>query len=93
MSETKICQSCGMNLDSDEVKGTNKDGSKSEEYCVYCYKDGGFTQDITMDEMIEINLKYMAEWNQENGQNFTVEEGRKELKEFMPTLKRWKKEK
>lgn len=93
MCETKICQSCGMNLDTNEVKGTNKDGSKSDKYCVYCYKDGEFTKDITMDEMIEINLKYMAEWNKENGQNLTVEEGRKELKEFMPTLMRWKREK
>lgn len=23
-----------------EILGTNADGSKSEEYCVYCYKDG-----------------------------------------------------
>ena len=39
MTEMKFCQSCGMPL-SEEVLGTNADGSKNEEYCIYCYKDG-----------------------------------------------------
>ncbi len=30
--EQKFCQSCGMPL-SPEVLGTEKDGSKNEEYC------------------------------------------------------------
>ena len=42
--ELKFCQSCGMPL-SPEVLGTNADGSKNEEYCMYCYKDGKFLQD------------------------------------------------
>ena len=37
--ETKFCQSCGMPL-TPEILGTNADGSKNEEYCIYCYKDG-----------------------------------------------------
>ena len=53
MDQVVFCQSCGMPLESDDVKGTEKDGSKSECYCSYCYQNGGFTQDITMDEMIE----------------------------------------
>ena len=36
-----------------EVLGTNADGSKNEDYCIYCYKDGKFLQDCTMEEMIE----------------------------------------
>ena len=36
-----------------EILGTNADGSKNENYCIYCYKDGKFTQDCTMDEMIK----------------------------------------
>ena len=39
--ETKFCQSCGMPLQKNEELGTNHDGSKNEEYCCYCYKDGG----------------------------------------------------
>ena len=38
--EMKFCQSCGMPL-SPEVLGTNADGSKNEEYCIYCYKNTG----------------------------------------------------
>lgn len=38
--ETKFCQSCGMPLQKNEELGTNHDGSKNEEYCCYCYKDG-----------------------------------------------------
>jgi len=85
-----FCQSCGMPLENEEVKGINADNSKSEDYCMYCYKNGTFTQDISMDEMIETNLKYLDEWNKNSGQNLTVEEARKQLKIFMPNLKRWK---
>ena len=48
----KFCQSCGMPL-TEDVLGTNADGSKNEDYCMYCYKDGKFLQDCTMEEMIE----------------------------------------
>ena len=50
--DMQFCQSYGMPL-TDEVLGTNADGSKNEDYCMYCYKDGKFLQDCTMDEMIE----------------------------------------
>ena len=50
--EQKFCQSCGMPL-TEEILGTNADGSKNEDYCQYCYKDGEFLQQMTMDEMIE----------------------------------------
>ncbi|MDR1096440.1 MAG: zinc ribbon domain-containing protein, partial [Spirochaetaceae bacterium] len=39
-----FCQSCGMPLSKDEDFGTNTDGSKNNDYCAYCYKDGKFTQ-------------------------------------------------
>ncbi len=40
----KMCQSCGIPLKRDpELGGTNADGTKSEIYCSYCYKDGHFT--------------------------------------------------
>ena len=38
--EPKKCQACGMPLTKDEDKGTNADGSKNEDYCIYCFKDG-----------------------------------------------------
>ena len=50
--EQHFCQSCGMPL-INEILGTNADGTKNEEYCSYCYKDGAFTDDLTMEEMVE----------------------------------------
>ena len=50
--ELKICQSCGMPMQ-EEQYGTNQDGSSNEKFCCYCYKDGGFAQDCTLEEMID----------------------------------------
>ena len=36
----KICQSCAMPMSDDSLYGTNADGSKNSDYCIYCYKDG-----------------------------------------------------
>ena len=33
----KFCQSCAMPL-TDELFATNADGSKNEDYCMYCLK-------------------------------------------------------
>ena len=59
----RFCQSCGMPL-TEEVLGTNADGSKNEEYCMYCYRDGQFLQDCTMDEMIEHCAQLMEQREQ-----------------------------
>jgi len=41
-----------MPLEKDDLLGTEKDGSKSHEYCIYCYRDGSFTSPgITLKEM------------------------------------------
>jgi hypothetical protein len=38
------CQSCGMPFAKDpEGGGTDAGGSRSRDYCSYCYKDGVFT--------------------------------------------------
>ena len=85
MEET-YCQSCGMPLGStSEVLGTNQDGSKNQEYCKYCYDKGEFTFHGTMDEMIEVCLPHMIS----DGQ-MDEEEARSMMKQFFPTLKRWK---
>ena len=86
----KFCQSCGMPL-TDEVLGTNADGSKNEEYCMYCYKDGKFTQECTMDEMIEHCAQFVGEFNEGSGLKLTREEAIGQMKMFFPHLKRWRK--
>jgi hypothetical protein len=87
--EKSFCQSCGMPL-ADELLGTNTDGSKNEEYCIYCYKDGAFTSDCTMDEMIEFCAQFVDEVNKNMPKPLTKEEYKQMMREFFPTLKRWK---
>lgn len=57
------CQSCGMPIKGDEDKwGTNADGSKSSDYCLYCFQQGQFTQpDMTAAEMQEFCIGKMKE--------------------------------
>lgn len=54
MTERPFCQSCGMPMDVPGSEyGTERDGTRSRDYCSYCYRDGAFTTDWTMEEMIE----------------------------------------
>ena len=76
----KICQSCGMPMQ-EEQYGTNKDGSRNETYCCYCFKDGEFAQNGTMEEMVEQCLPHMPG---------DPEPNRKYMTELLPTLDRWK---
>lgn len=86
----QICQSCGMNMKTAEDFGMNADGTRNIDYCHYCYQNGAFTRNVTMDEMLETNLKYLDHWNEETGNKFTPNEARPVLREFLSTLKRWK---
>ena len=85
--EEKHCQSCGMPMGAtDEMYGLNADGSKSEDYCEYCFENGKFKEDCTMDEMIEMCVPHVA--SEDSG--MSGDEARKMMQEFFPTLKRWK---
>lgn len=49
---SKFCQSCGMLMSKDpQHGGTNRDGTKSVDYCSYCYIDGAFTFKGNVKEM------------------------------------------
>ena len=76
---------------SPEVLGTNADGSKNEDYCMYCYKDGKFLQDCTMDEMIMHCAQFVDEVNKGLPQPITKEEYIGQMKMYFPHLKRWQK--
>ena len=86
-----FCQSCGMPL-TEDVLGTNADGSKNEDYCMYCYMDGKFLQDCTMDEMIEHCAQFVGAVNEGLPQPITKEEFIGQMKMYFPHLKRWRKE-
>lgn len=89
-NETKFCQSCGMPLN-DENRGTNADGSKNDDYCMYCYQNGKFTNDCTMDEMIEFCAQFVDEVNKNMPKPMTKEEYKDMMRQYFPMLKRWKK--
>ena len=81
----RFCQSCGMPLQNEADYGTEAGGARSEEYCTYCYQNGGFTADCTMDEMIEDCAPRMAE-----AMGWSVDESASLLGAVLPTLKRWR---
>jgi len=84
MSTQTFCQSCSMPLDSNEIRGTEKDGSKSSDYCKYCYQDGQFTTpSLTLPEMEKIVVTEMEKQHiPQNIVNMAVAS--------LPQLKRWK---
>ena len=49
--ELLFCQSCGMPLTEETHFGTNADGGKNRSYCIYCYQNGAFTDERSMEEM------------------------------------------
>jgi hypothetical protein len=85
--EMNPCQSCGMPLNSDEIKGTEKNGKLSEDFCIYCYNNGNFVAEMTMKDMINACAPSVAD-----GLSMEVEDAKNKLGEFFPTLKRWKSE-
>ena len=85
--DMKFCQSCGMPLGPGASHGTEADGSASEDYCSYCYKEGKFVGEMTMEEMIDFCAPMMAQANP----TMTEEQAKAQMHQFFPMLKRWKK--
>ena len=88
-----ICQSCSMSLQNFDEFGTEIDGGINPDYCFHCYKDGAFTHNRTLDEMIDVNMKFLDEFNKQNDSSYTEDEARAILKMHLPTLKRWREKK
>ena len=84
------CQSCGMPMTEESHFGENIDGSKNEDFCCHCYPRGAFENPSeTMEELIEGCIPFIVE----DGIHAADEDGaRALLTEFLPTLKRWKKQ-
>ena len=84
----KVCQSCGYPLQKEEDEGTNADGTRNEEYCSMCFKDGKFIQpDISMEGMIELAAKGLSEFDP----TMSYEQAKEYVSEVIPQLTRWKK--
>lgn len=82
------CQSCGMPLANADMLGTEADGSPSRDYCTYCYQNGAYTYECTMEQMVDICVEHMAY----PGSGFTAEQARAHMAELLPQLNRWKSE-
>ena len=85
MEEMLVCQSCSMPITKDDDKGTNVDGTKSNDYCVYCFVKGDFVGYQTVEEAIADSVNFAEHACK------TKEEMLKYAKENYPNLKRWKK--
>lgn len=85
MPENNYCLSCGMPFYKEEDHGTEADGSRADDFCSWCYTDGAYTSDETMDEMIERCAPYMAE-----GCNISEEDAVSFMGALLPNLKRWR---
>ncbi len=78
-----------MPLTNPEDAGTEKDGTPSVVYCIYCYKEGHFTSEVSMDEMIDHCAGYLVEYNKDAEQELTLEQAKARMREVFPKLKRW----
>ncbi len=85
MTEMNICQSCAMPMGKPEEFGTEKDGAKNADYCCYCYVDGAFTKEETMEGMIETCIPFTLE----AGVYKDAEAARADMMNIFPKLKRW----
>ncbi len=86
--EEKFCQSCGMPLGNEASEyGTEMDGNPNHDYCRYCYKEGSFTADCTMEAMIEFCVPHMVQ----SVPGMTDDKAREMMRQFFPKLKRWAK--
>ena len=84
MENKTFCQSCSMPLDKPELLGTEKDGSKSHEYCLYCYQDGAFINpNMTLPEMKTLVKEQMEKMKIDTG---IIDMAVNSL----PNLKRWR---
>ncbi|MCD7926097.1 MAG: zinc ribbon domain-containing protein [Bacteroides sp.] len=90
--EDKFCQSCGMPMKEDAQHGKNADGTLNEDYCCYCYTDGRFAQECTMEEMIQHCAAFVDEFNKDSEVKFTKGQAIAGMREFFPSLKRWNKQ-
>ena len=82
--EQHTCQSCGMPINSEENFGINIDGTKNEDYCHYCFRDGKFTDEgISMHDKIKKNIKMAVK------RGISEEQAKETANRVIPNLKRW----
>lgn len=79
-----ICQCCGMPLNDDDMLSRETDGSINEDYCKWCYVDGGFAYK-SKDSLIDFLIGHMP-----NPENTPEQERRSQYDGWLSQLKHWK---
>lgn len=83
-TEMIFYQSYSMPLQKSEDFGLNKDGTKNEEFCSFCFKEGKFIDpDYTVYQMITKITEIM---NEMHFPKEIIEQTQKKI----PNLKRWR---
>lgn len=70
--------------------GTMPDGTPSPDYCHFCFYEGAFTSDLSMEEMIQECAGYADSFRDAQGKVYTREEAIEQMRRFFPHLKRWR---
>ncbi|MDV2482443.1 hypothetical protein F8E02_10615 [Methanoculleus sp. Wushi-C6] len=84
--EIPVCESCGMPLARDDDAGSEADGSPSEAYCAYCYRDGAFTEpDLTREQAVVKYAPMMAE-----NLGMPLDKAQEMVGYYLSTLPRWR---
>ena len=65
--------------------GTNADGTNTEEFCSFCFRNGEFTNPHqTMEEMVQSSIENMT-----TDLKMPLEQAANLANSFIPTLRRW----
>ena len=80
-----ICQCCGMPLD-DSTISKEPDGTFNEEYCKWCYTDGGFVY-TSLEDLTDFLVGHMS------NENWPPEQARAFFEAQLPQLNYWKSKK
>ena len=86
MKICKICQSCSSPLEYVE-NGRNADGTINNDYCIFCYDNGKFLDDRTLEEEIEFLIPLYID-----NRDISEDEARNDLTKLLSNLKRWTKQ-
>jgi len=85
MPKGPFCQSCGMPLEEPQQFGTDASGTRVNDYCVYCYREGHFTEPhITREQMIAKVADLLARIEE-----IPPTEAQETADRTIPHLKRW----
>ena len=84
IEDIRFCQSCGMPLNAEKLKGTENNGIKSNDYCKFCYVNSGFKNpEMDLDSMRNVVKKYMEK---RKLPDYMIQKA----VNILPALKRWK---